>query len=211
MKKLFLLTLAFCSFQFVSAQEKLPKSMVFTGLSFAGTKDMTALSMPVAISHSIAGNTQFRYIAGIRQSLAYGAAEFIFNDQEAWIDDLSNYSINIMGGFEYLSNRKFSAGLTIDLIGASVGTRSYKTVDTDPVYKVNPEGLNVFMGGDNSKGTLNSELYLGYRVSEQLTAKIGVTRYHLGLLYSNTKTPSTSAGTFLTMPFVHLQYSLWEQ
>jgi hypothetical protein len=211
MKKLILSALALCSIFNLYAQNEIPKSFVFTGLSLAKSKDVTALSMPVALSHSIAGNPHFRYIVGVRQSLAYGAAEFTFNKQDTWIDDLSNYSINLMGGLEYISDFKFLAGFNIDLIGATVGTRSFKTIEKDPVYKVSPETVNILLGGSNDKGSLNSEFYIGYRVSPALTVKAGFSHYHLGLVYTNSNTTSTSTGTFLNMPFIHLQYTLWER
>jgi hypothetical protein len=207
MKKLFLFALTFCALFSVSAQNELPKSLVFTGVSYGYSKDLKVLSMPVAISHSIAGNPHFRYIAGIRQSLAYGASEFTFNGEKAWIDDLSNYSMNIMGGLEYVSDRKISVGFNTDIIGGTVGTRSFKTVGKDPVYTVSPEGLNVLFGG----GSLNSEFYVGYQLSPSVTAKIGMTHYNLGLVYSNTETPSTTSGTFINLAFIHLQYTLWKK
>lgn len=207
MKKLILSTFTICSTIGVWAQLDIPKAQVYTGLSFGYSKDVQIFSMPVALSHSIGGNPHFRYIVGVRQNLGLGTTEFTFNDQKTLIENISSYSINLLGGFEYQSNGPWSGGFTLDLIGGSVGNRTYQTVGNDPVYYVEPEQFNLVL----SKGTVNNEIFVGYKVNNLLTAKVGFSIYQIGLLYSNQKTPSIQARTVLYMPFVHLQYALWEQ
>jgi hypothetical protein len=211
MKKIILiisfLTLSLCG----SAQSVLPKQSVSVGLSANVSKDITMMSMPIIYSHQIAGIPNLRYLIGVRQNLIFGQADFKINNQDALVDDLSNYFINIMGGVEFISNQNLLIGFNIDLLGGTLGTRSYKSVGKDPVYFISPESFNVMLGGDNDKGSLHSEFYLGYSLNEQLTLKAGLAHIRLGLYYSNNIINQTSTHAFLNSPFVNIQYTLWQK
>ncbi len=201
-----ILLFGFCTSIFIAkAQDETPKQAVSFGLSAAALNKMTVMSTPLQYSHQIAGKPQFRYMLGLRQILAFGASEFEINKQTTLIDDISNYSINIMAGFEYVYKQQLSAGFNFDLVGATIGTRSYKTVGKDPVYSMSAENVNLLF----TSGSLNSQIYVGYNISPLLTLKVGVNNYRVGLQYSNTATAATPTNKLLTMPFFQLEYMLW--
>lgn len=85
-------------------------------------------------------------------------------------------ALNVLFDIGYRFNNKWSAGGNIDLIGATVGrtTSGINTADigggilqstTDP--KTKPTAFNLLLTGDNDLGTLNSEFFVGYRVSKK--------------------------------------------
>lgn len=190
---------------FIWAQEA-PKQSVTVGLSGGYAADISLFSFPITYSHQIGTVKGLYYTAGIRQNLVYGDQTFTINKQEALIDDISNYSLNAMAGMEYWYQNAF-IGFNIDLIGINIGTRSYKTVGTDPVYKISPDKLNLA----GSSGCTNNEFYLGYSFSETFAAKIGVSYYNMTLLYSSQKVAETSAYAGILLPMLNVQYTLWQQ
>ncbi len=205
MKKITLL-FSFCALVCIAnAQEEMPKQAVSIGFSAAALDKMTVMSSPLQYSHQIAGKPQLRYILGLRQTLAFGATEFEINKQTTLIDDISNYSINVMAGFEYVYKHKMTVGFNLDLIGGTIGTRSYKTIGKDPVYSMSAEGLNVLL----SSGSLNTQAYVGYYIHPLVALKVGVTNYRAGLQYSNSTTATTPVSKSLIMPFFQLEYMLW--
>jgi hypothetical protein len=205
MKKL-LPALALSFITFGTIAQTLPKSSFSAGFAYGRSDKINMGSIPVSCSHQIAGKPSFRYILGIRQNLAFGSTEFNINDQKTLIDDLSNYSVNLFAGLEYISKYKVLVGVNTDLLGGTFGTRSFKTIGKDPVYSVNPESINVCM----SKGSVNSELYLGYRFNDNITVKAGLSHYLLSLEYSNSKEKGVTQ-TSVNIPFVKIEYTLWQQ
>lgn len=208
MKKL---VLSFALSLSLYAQAQNTKADFGIGFSFGRTGDLSLVSTPIVYSHQIKHVAGLRYIVGLRQNLAFGAKTFEVNKQQTLIDDLSTYSINLMAGLEYTSKYKFTAGFNIDLVGGTVGTRSYKTVGKDPVYAIKTEEVNLLKGGENDEGSLNSEFYIGYKFNSKSQVKVGISHYRMGLLYSNKSIKETKTGEFVTMPFVAFQYTLWEK
>lgn len=191
--------------------QTLPKQTVSVGLSAGRVDNLSLVSIPVTynaqLTESIHG---LRYTAGIRQNLGFGQRKYTINGQSTLIDDISSYSINLMAGLEYVSPYKFLAGFNLDLVGINVGTRSFKTIGTDPVYKINPETTNMLLGGSNDKGALNSEFYIGYCLNDNFTLKAGVSHYLITLEYENTKGKGRTQA-FTTLPYIQLQYLLWQK
>lgn len=190
--------------------QSLPSKTVSIGLSAGNLDKLTLLSVPIVYNHEIKVVPGLRYNVGIRQNLAFGERKFTLNNQSTIIDDISSYSVNLMLGLEYISTRKFLAGFNIDVFGGNFGTRTFKTVGTDPVYTIKPEYTNALLGGSKDKGTLNSEYYIGYRFNDNLTVKAGLSHYLLTLEYSNNK-GNGRIQSFSNLPFIHIQYSLWQQ
>lgn len=191
--------------------QSLPKQFVSLGLSIGKTDKLNMGSMPVTFSHQVAPSLPgLRYQLGLRQNLAFGETKFTINNQKVLIDDISNYSINLFAGLEYISKYKVLAGFNIDLIGGTFGTRSYKTVGTDPVYSISPEAMNMLLGGSNDKGSLHSEYYLGYRFNDNITVKAGLSHYLLSLEYNNSNGKGTTQ-SFINIPFAKIEYTLWQQ
>jgi hypothetical protein len=200
------LLFSFC-FSILLAQETTgPKQFVTLGLSGGYNAQLSLFSLPITYHHRLGKVNGLYYSAGVRQNLAFGRSDFKINGQTALIDDISNYSLNAMVGAEYHSGNIF-IGFNIDLLGVNTGTRSYKTVGTDPVYKITPEHLNTA----DVSGCTNNEFYLGYRFSETFSAKVGVSYYNMSLLYSNRSTKETSSYVGSLLPMLNIQYTLWEQ
>ncbi|AMS26743.1 hypothetical protein AEM51_06630 [Bacteroidetes bacterium UKL13-3] len=208
MNKIILITATILTTAFAKAQN-FSKSFVSTGLSIGNFDQLTLANIPVSYNHQVKGLNGLRYILGIRQNLAFGQSTYTINNQQTTIDDISSYSVNVMFGFEYISKRKLLFGFTIDALGVNTGTRSFKTIGTDPIYKINPEYTNILLGASNDRGTLNSEFYLGYRLSEFISLKAGLAHYLITLEYSNINGKGC-VQSFSNIPFVQLQYSLWQ-
>jgi hypothetical protein len=200
------LILSIC-FSLLFAQESAaPEQFVTIGLSGGNADQLSLFSIPIAYYQQLANIKGLYYSVGVRQNLAFGRKQFTINKQDALIDDISNYSINAMVGLEYSHNKVF-VGFNVDLLGINTGTRSYKTVSTDPVYKINPENINLV----GVSGCTNNEFYLGYRFTELFAAKIGVSYYNMSILYSNNKISETSSYVASILPMLHIQYTLWQK
>ncbi|MES2778408.1 MAG: hypothetical protein V4651_00790 [Bacteroidota bacterium] len=210
MKKL-LLSAIIIVFLSSSQAQTLPKQMISVGLSAGYSEKLTLMSMPVTYNAQLTSAfPRLRYTAGVRQNLGFGQRKYTINNQSTLIDDISSYAINFMAGLEYISPYKLLIGFNIDLLGINVGTRSFKTIGTDPVYKINPETTNVLLGGSNDKGALNSEFYLGYRMNDNITFKAGLSHYLITLEYQNNNGKGRTQA-FSTIPFIQAQYTLWQK
>lgn len=208
MNKIILITAIILTTAFAKAQN-FSKSFVSTGFSMGNFDQLTLANIPVSYNHQVKGLNGLRYILGIRQNLAFGQRTYTINNQQTIIDDISSYSVNVMFGFEYISKRNLLFGFTIDALGVNTGTRSFKTIGTDAIYKINPEYSNILLGASNDRGTLNSEFYIGYRLSELISLKAGLAHYLITLEYSNINGKGR-VQSFSNIPFVQLQYSLWQ-
>ncbi|MEM6298519.1 MAG: hypothetical protein AAF740_07515 [Bacteroidota bacterium] len=84
---------------------------------------------------------------------------------------------------DYAISEKLLAGFNIDLIGLSFGaeqeglvTRSVDIGDTPVGDNGQPTSFNLLLVGDNDIGTLNSEFWIGYKVSSKVMIR-GVFSY----------------------------------
>lgn len=84
-------------------------------------------------------------------------------------------SLNLSANFGYHINKKLYAGFNIDLIGFTVGRTSSAiftsngTTTTEPEAK--PVPFNLLLTGDLDLGSLNSEFFLSYNLSDQWSVK----------------------------------------
>lgn len=101
--------------------------------------------------------------AGIRATRISASSFPIYKDSEL-IEEVSVTSLNAAFYSEYKLNN-VRAGFNIDLIGSSFGSSS-DIKDSDE--EVNPNGNNYLGGTSADEGTLNSELWLGYQISNIL-------------------------------------------
>lgn len=207
MKKLTtLLLLALCFTTLYGQEAAKPKQTVTIGLAGGRAAELNLFSIPVTYRHQLMNVKGLYYTAGVRQNLAWGEQEFKINGQEALIDDISNYSINAFAGIEYRYEKAF-IGFNVDLIGFNIGTRSYKTVGSDPVYTITPENMNVA----GVKGCTNNEFYLGYQFTPSVAAHIGISYYNMSLLYSNQNTAETSTYVGTLLPMLKVDYAIWQK
>jgi hypothetical protein len=86
------------------------------------------------------------------------------------------HSVNLSVNLGYNFTPRWYAGINIDLIGASLGRESSAVLtsngssQTEPSAK--PTGFNLLLTGDHDRGSLNSELFVRYRVGKRWSAKL---------------------------------------
>ncbi len=86
-------------------------------------------------------------------------------------------ALNIALGFGYSLSSKFSVGFNIDAIGVSFGSTkqgAYIKYLQRANTAASPTVFNVLLVDVNDRGTLNSELFARYQVSEKWLLKIGL-------------------------------------
>jgi hypothetical protein len=122
-------------------------------------------------------------------------------------------SINIPLIAEFHS-KKLSLGLNFDLIGFTFGgskdsliTKNYNgRLDS---LSVNPTGISFQLFGKKSRGTLNSEIYVGYDLADEITIRVGAALARSGFRakYVPQNGKETTLGRFTKsqiMPFISI-------
>jgi hypothetical protein len=112
--------------------------------------------------------------------------------------------------------KRFIAGFNIDLIGLTFGKKQDSLIVKNNIWKkgtsfsAQPSVFNSFLG---TKGTTNNEIYVGLKLQEELTIKVGASflfaHYKVG---SITDGQSLNLGSFYyktsAMPFVSVVFNL---
>lgn len=79
-------------------------------------------------------------------------------------------SVNLSANFGYNFSQRFAAGFNIDLVGFSFGRKSSAILTSNAITRTEPEtkvqAFNVLLTGDLDIGTLNSEFFLKYKLSD---------------------------------------------
>ena len=86
-------------------------------------------------------------------------------------------SLNAFINLSYQLSAKVLVGFNIDAIGFSFGgTKSgnYINGPQGAITSAKPTGFNLLLVSDNDMGSLNSELYMKYKIKERLSLKGGV-------------------------------------
>ena len=88
-------------------------------------------------------------------------------------------SFNLSLNFGYNFSKKFSAGLTIDVIGFSFGKKQSgiyygNNFATGVATTAKPTAFNLLLISDNDKGSLNSELFARYKWNDSWGVKLGL-------------------------------------
>ena len=93
-------------------------------------------------------------------------------------------SINISINLQYSLRKKIELGFNIDAIGLSFGAKQSASIlssvyDPGQPYLLNakPTTLNLLLTSDNDIGSLNSEFYLRYWLTEKIGIRAGYTFY----------------------------------
>ncbi len=105
----------------------------------------------------------------------------------------SAYSMNILINLGYNITPKLQAGFNIDLIGASFGPEGSPVFISNGVStatKAKPAGFNVLLVGNNDRGSLNSEFYARYKLTEKFGVKFAY-QYFFNELVTTTKVQTT--------------------
>jgi hypothetical protein len=84
-------------------------------------------------------------------------------------------SLNLMISLGYKISEKLDVGFNIDAIGVSfgpMGSPSYIRNGKSTVASASPTSTNILLVGDNDKGSLNSHLFVRYKLSDHLGLKL---------------------------------------
>jgi hypothetical protein len=84
-------------------------------------------------------------------------------------------SLNLMVSLGYKVSEKLDVGFNIDAIGVSfgpTGTPSYIRNGKSTAASASPTSTNILLVGDNDKGSLNSHLFVRYKLSDHLGLKL---------------------------------------
>ena len=107
-----------------------------------------------------------------------------------------NATVNI--GYHF--NKKWSAGFNIDLIGVTLGrtTNGILTGNgtTRNDSKVKPSAFNLLLTGDHDLGSLNSELFVGYKFSDKWSLR-GVYQFYFSEYKTTNLNQVASDGTVI--------------
>ncbi len=98
-------------------------------------------------------------------------------------------SLNISFNSEYSFSKKLSVGFNIDLLGFSFGASKYGTYINNgktSIVSSNPTSFNALLISDNDIGSLNSELFISYKLNKKWSLK-GGTSFLFNEYKTNTK------------------------
>jgi hypothetical protein len=98
-------------------------------------------------------------------------------------------AINISFNSEYQFTSKFSVGFNIDLIGFSFGAQkigNYIRNGSNNLVQAKPTGFNALLISDNDLGSLNSELFIRYKLNNKWSLR-GGTSFLFNEYKTNTK------------------------
>lgn len=98
-------------------------------------------------------------------------------------------SLNLSFNSEYQFSSIWSAGFNIDLIGFSFGTQKtgiYSHYGSSSLVQAKPTAFNLLLISDNDLGSLNSELFVRYKVDKKWSVRAG-TSFLFNEYKTNTK------------------------
>jgi hypothetical protein len=123
-------------------------------------------------------------------------------------------SLNLMISLGYKISEKFDVGFNIDAFGISfgpTGTPSYIRNGKSVASSASPTSPNILLVGDNDKGSLNSHLFIRYKLADHLGLKVAY-QYLFNELTTTTKIQSIPSANDRfraksTMVYVGLNYN----
>jgi long-subunit fatty acid transport protein len=123
-------------------------------------------------------------------------------------------SINALINLGYRVSNKLELGFNIDVIGISFGAKGTPTFISNgkkTVTNVNPSTPNILLVGDNDRGSLNSQLYAKYEISQNVGIKLAY-QYLFNELTTETKIQTLPSANDRfrfksTMVFAGISYS----
>lgn len=110
------------------------------------------------------------------------------------------YALNTSINFGYNFSDKLQLGFDIDVIGISFGPQEnpvFSAAGKQKPVSASPTTLNVLLVAANDKGTINSDLYLRYKVSSKIA---------LSATYHNLFTELTTKETSQTIPEINNRF-----
>lgn len=155
----------------------------------------------VSLVTRAAPGARIRLGSGIRLSHYAGAPASFTNRGTAGSTpstlsiDPSVTGIDLMVVGEVDLTPRFGFGANIDVVGLAFGGGR-----TTGGVEVKPARLSLLLYGNRDRGSLNSELYLGFRANRRLGFRAGVSHYVVG--YQAPQTKGSRYLRFDTVPFV---------
>ncbi len=203
MKKNILCCLAVFAFVgTINAQKKvdITSTKQFADLSFGFGNKQGAISAGYFYNWNVGKNKKFFIGTGVRFTSVYGTAVNFTSAPSSLAGDKlkedtllapkpSVNALNIFINLGYNITPRLQAGFNIDVIGASFGPQGSPSFITNGVIqptKAKPAGFNVLLVGNNDRGTLNSEFYARYRITDKFGAKVAF-QYQFTELVTTTK------------------------
>ncbi len=199
MKKQLLLTAAiFISFTCFS--QKNNSTQQFADLSAGFGSSQGAIAAGYFFNWNIGTQKKFFAGSGLRFTTFYGKNVNFTSAPASLAGDAkkedtliapkpSVSSVNILINFGYNFSSKLQLGFNIDAVGISFGPEgspSFKSNGVATAAKAKPTSFNSLLVGNNDRGSLNSEFYLRYKVSDKVSLK-GAYQYLFNELTTTTK------------------------
>jgi long-subunit fatty acid transport protein len=178
-------TLLLFSFTFISLVTKAQNGTSFE-LGGAIGSSVNSISASGFQNFGIGSKKKFYIGTGVRFTTFFGSnvnfttapADLTADDKN--VDTLfatspALNSLNLMISLGYKISEKFDVGFNIDAIGISfgpMGSPSYIRNGKSVASSASPTSPNILLVGDNDKGSLNSHLFVRYKLSDHLGLKV---------------------------------------
>jgi hypothetical protein len=188
MKKYILLALIASSVSSIATAQKMgnPKTQQFADLSFGFGNKQGSIVGGYFYNRNLGKGKKFFIGTGVRFSTFYGTAVNFTSAPASLAGDKlkedtllapkpAAYALNVLINLGYNITPKLQAGFNIDLIGASFGPEGSPVFISNGVVtstKAKPAGFNVLLVGNNDRGSLNSEFYARYKITEKFGVKL---------------------------------------
>ncbi len=202
MKKYFLSAILALLISGVTTAQKnvIPKSHQYADLSFGfGSKQGSIVAgyfynKNLGKKHRLFIGTGLRFNTFYGTNVNYTSAPSTLAGDKLKEDTLfatkSNvYSLNLLINLGYNITPKLQAGFNIDLLGFSFGPEGssmFKSNGIPTVVNAKPTGFNALLIGNNDRGSVNSEFYARYKISNKFGAKLAY-QYFFTELTTNVK------------------------
>ncbi|MEO0312126.1 MAG: hypothetical protein RIQ89_1783, partial [Bacteroidota bacterium] len=191
MKKLLFLGILALTFNTLLAQKKNTSRNIDLGFGIGGNQQLLAgsfvqnwgigkkkkldLGIGIRMTNSFATDKYYTTAHAKLTSGKTGPGVLFAEDIPANIDSFfvgktQINAINISFNSEYHFTNKFSAGFNIDVIGFSFGaqkTGTYIRNGANSLVTAKPTGFNLLLISDNDLGSLNSELFIRYKINNK--------------------------------------------
>ena len=196
----------------VNADTPEPARKIWTGLSVGMEKNTQQASFGVAHHWAPFSGRNFTLVSGVRYNAFWEQrTEYKCNPNcsDAILvspESKTNHAMNLMLGIQY-NLSAFFAGFNIDVAGFNLGKNEYTLNRAGVSYAGETKSLNLLKIGFNDIGSLNSEFYVGYLISENLSARLGYS--HTFSHYASKDGVNPDAKLFFDLFFVNVSYRLW--
>jgi hypothetical protein len=207
MKKYIVLSIvALLTITIASAQKtNNPKTQQLVDVSIGFGKGQVSAVAGYFYNWNLGSSKRFFIGIGVRVSSIFGSGGLYTSAPASLAGDIGKtdtlYTINpvmvatnLVINLGYNITPKLQAGFNIDAIGFTVGKKNNPNPIAYPkgylLGSAKPTGFNVLLVGNNDKGSLNSEFYARYKITEKFGVKLAY-QYLFNELTTTTKVQTT--------------------